>query len=304
MLWPLLLFAAGLEGSWFAQTSLPFVPGARTLLQIDTAIQSASVVEFGQGETLQRQLISGAGGQSAVDGRGRPIFPYVKMILETIGDPITADGSIPGGVRRATPEVLVIGAAGMVIPDHLVRRGWRVTAVDVDRHSTELARALLGRPVDPRVDFVVNDGRAYLHERLRKRVPPADVVVLDAYTGSVAPEHLTTEEFAGLLARSGRRVVVNTFTDSQLRSEHAARTAATLRAALPGLGMRAAGHGLVLGNFVFCAPDCAGFQPVEAAASGILPYTDDRGGAAHDLARLAELRQRLALQYRGSEQAR
>jgi len=37
--------------------------------------------------------------------------------------------------------------------------------------------------MDSRVDFVVNDGRAYLHERLRKRVPPAEVVVLDAYTG-------------------------------------------------------------------------------------------------------------------------
>jgi MFS family permease len=288
-LWPLLLLAAGLWSSWFAQTSLPFARGARRLLQIDTAIQSASVIEFGEGETLQRQLISGAGGQSAVDGRGRPVFPYIKMILETIGDPPTAGGAL---------EVLVIGAAGMVIPDYLVKRGWRVTAVDVDRHSLELARALLGRPMDPRVDFVVNDGRAYLQERLRKRVPPAEVVVLDAYTGSVAPEHLTTEEFARLLARSGRRVLINTFTDFELRSRHAARTATTLRAALPGLGVRAAGHGLVLGNFVYCAPDCAGFRPVAAAASGAQLYTDDRGGAAHDLARLAELRQRLTNETR------
>jgi len=91
----------------------------------------------------------------------------------------------------------------MVIPDHLVRRGWRVTAGMWTATLSSCPSA--ARPSDgsPR-GFVVNDGRPTCTRDCGKTRPASRSCCADAYTGSVAPEHLTTEEFLGLLTRAGR----------------------------------------------------------------------------------------------------
>ena len=140
-------------------------------------------------------LLSINGAQSSHIDPDRPDtldFEYMRQAAAVIAD------RWPG--RNEPLRVLHLGAAGCAMPRYLAHRypQSRHVAVEIDAELARLAREWFDLPRAPRLRIRVGDARE-VTESLREQT--RDVVMRDAFAGSVTPEHLTTVEFTESVQR-------------------------------------------------------------------------------------------------------
>lgn len=90
-------------------------------------------------------------------------------------------------------HVLMIGCGGGTLATMLRRAGVKVTIVDIDARSFDIARTYFHMPED--VDCHVADGEAFL----KKYHGTFDAVVLDAYADNEIPLHFRKKRFFNLM---------------------------------------------------------------------------------------------------------
>lgn len=101
----------------------------------------------------------------------------------------------------AAPRTLFIGGGGYVLPRYLLWRlpGSRVEVVEIDPAVTRVAQGALGLAPAPGMRIWHEDGRQFLRRRPRAR--RYDLIFSDVFRDAYSiPYHLTTLEFAGLIA--------------------------------------------------------------------------------------------------------
>lgn len=132
----------------------------------------------------------------------------------------------------------------------------RVTCVELDPAVVELAQRYFGVQPGPRLELVTGDGRVYL-ARARESF---DVILLDAYQGTLVPFHLVTREFFAILKRrlSPGGVVAQNIVPRVLDLD---RMVATARAEFANVDLYRAG-----GNWVLIAYDGAARSDAELKA--------------------------------------
>jgi len=91
--------------------------------------------------------------------------------------------------RGQSTKILVIGLGGGAIPIFLERRGFDVTAVDIDPVIVELAEKYMGLE-NFTGKIVVEDARVFLNRSTEKY----GAIVLDAFSADAPPFHLSTRE--------------------------------------------------------------------------------------------------------------
>ncbi|WP_169053951.1 fused MFS/spermidine synthase [Agromyces sp. H66] len=176
---------------------------------------------------------------------------YTRMVASMI------DGCRePGRPIRA----LHLGAGGLTIPRYVgaTRPGSVQHVVELHRELLEFVLGAL--PLDDDVDLTIeyDDGRAAV-ERATRTGGGYDIAVVDVFSGSVSPRHMSTAEFftelGGLLAPGGI-IVVNTLATRALSmSREVGATLASLELEVVALAARAVVAGESLGNVVFAASD-------------------------------------------------
>ncbi|QRY60942.1 fused MFS/spermidine synthase [Gordonia sp. PDNC005] len=143
-------------------------------------------------------LLSINGAQSSHIDPDRPEqldFEYMRQAAAAIADRYR---------EASTPlRVLHLGAAACALPRFLAHRypQSRHVAVEIDADLARLAREWFDLPRAPRLRIRVGDARDVTESLLPET---RDVVMRDAFSGSVTPEHLTTAEFT----RAVQRVLV------------------------------------------------------------------------------------------------
>lgn len=108
-----------------------------------------------------------------------------------------------GVVAKPQPaRVLFIGLGGGSAPVKFLHDYPSLQAVDVveiDPEVVKVARDFFALPEDPRLRVITQDGRLFVEHAARAvargEVAPYDLVVIDAYSSSTIPYHLTTLEF-------------------------------------------------------------------------------------------------------------
>jgi predicted membrane-bound spermidine synthase len=134
---------------------------------------------------------------------------------------VTADGAVLDHTefmirlsQTYAPEAqnaLVLGMAAGIIPQHLQRRGLKVTAVEINPNSLQAAQEYFN--FDARaVEVHIEDARTFV-----RRHPGAyDLVVSDLFHGDCTPDYLLTLEFFRELRACLRPegvVIINTYFD-------------------------------------------------------------------------------------------
>ena len=80
-----------------------------------------------------------------------------------------------------------------------------VDAVEIDPEVVKVARDFFALPKDPRLRVITQDGRLFVEQTgraiARGQTVPYDLVVIDAYSESTIPYHLTTLEFLQLVRK-------------------------------------------------------------------------------------------------------
>lgn len=107
----------------------------------------------------------------------------------------------------------------------------RVTAVEIDPEVVELAREWFGYAHDARIEFVVADAAAWVHETHE----PYELVVVDAFIEDRVPTSMQTAEFASAVARCvapGGWLLFNCMVDDPERRTDARRVERALYTAL------------------------------------------------------------------------
>ena len=96
-------------------------------------------------------------------------------------------------------RVLEIGLGGgrvaMYLHDFIPRL--EVTCVELDPGVVELAQLFFGVRPDPRLRLITRDGRVYMAGARET----FDIVLIDAYQGTLVPFHLVTREFYAIVKR-------------------------------------------------------------------------------------------------------
>ena len=173
-------------------------------------------------------------------------------------------------------RILHLGAGALTIPRYVA-----ATRPGSVQHVVELHRELFdfvldALPLDDGVELTVefDDGRAAV-ERAARVEGGYDLAVVDVFSGSVSPRHLSTVEFfesLRLLLGPSAVVVVNTLATPGLTMSR--EVCATLESVMPevvALASTAVVAGESLGNVVFAASDSplpGGFLAERANASG------------------------------------
>ncbi|MGQ0385261.1 MAG: spermidine synthase [Gammaproteobacteria bacterium] len=123
----------------------------------------------------------------------------------------------------------------------------RVTCIELDPGVVELAQRYFGVRPGPRLDIVTSDGRVYM----ARATDVFDVILVDAYQGTLVPFHLVTREFYAILQRrlAPGGVVAQNIMPRVLDLD---RMMATARAVFANVDLYRAG-----GNWVLIAHDGA-----------------------------------------------
>ncbi len=108
-----------------------------------------------------------------------------------------------GIVAHPKPErVLFIGLGGGSAPKkflHDYPSIKQIDIVEIDPQVAEVAYRFFDLPKNPKLQVLVQDGRLLIAKKAREiaagRVNPYDMVLIDAYSESTIPYHLTTVEF-------------------------------------------------------------------------------------------------------------
>jgi hypothetical protein len=209
-----------------------------------------SVRVVGAEGNRHRLLVDGL--EAAVVDRGDPThldFPYMRWIADVLDV----------GWRAGTPlRGVHVGGGGCVLPRYVAatRPGSDSEVYEIDSAVLAALEAVLDVRAEPGLRVRLGDGRTLLNGR---PAHSADVVVTDAFSGPVVPEHLTTAEFQAQVRRvlrPGGVHVVNLIDGPPLRA--ARRQAATLRDAFSEvvlLAPRGVIAGRRTGNLVLAAAD-------------------------------------------------
>jgi len=177
---------------------------------------SGEITVFRDPKTGLLTYTQGGYEQSAADRHGVSTATYIHALYGLI-------------VQTRAKSVLVIGCGGGSLARMLAEAGARVTVVDVDPASFELARWYFGLP--EACDCHVADGGAFLEASEQTY----DAIVLDAYHAAEMPAHLASREFFALVKRRlapGGAFFVNAFVrddDDPFARETAARLSAVWR---------------------------------------------------------------------------
>jgi spermidine synthase len=197
-----------------------------------------------------RLLVDGL--EAAVVDRSDPThldFPYMRWIADVVDV----------GWRAGAPlRAVHVGGGGCVLPRYLaaIRPGSDSEAYESDAAVLAALQGVLDLRAQPGLRVRLGDGRALLAGRAARS---ADLVITDAFSGPVVPEHLTTVEFQAVVRRvlrPGGVHVVNLIDGPPLRA--ARRQAATLHHAFAEvvlLAPRAVVAGRRTGNLVLAAAD-------------------------------------------------
>jgi predicted membrane-bound spermidine synthase len=168
-------------GSEPVVTGNPPLP-TRVVEIVESPYAEIRVVERG----AERFLLLDGGAHTIVrieDGQAK--HPYV-IVTDLARDLFDREGTL-----------LLLGLGGGAVAEAWARRGWKVTAVEIDSAVTEIARRHFGlRPYH--ADVHHGDARRFL----RTTQGRYDVIVYDAYGSGAIPFHLVTaENFAEAKAR-------------------------------------------------------------------------------------------------------
>jgi spermidine synthase len=155
-------------------------------------------------------------------------------------------------------RALHLGAGGLTIPRYLgaTRPGSAQHVVELHRELLEFVLDVL--PLEEGTELTVeyDDARVAV-ERAARSAGGYDVAVVDVFSGSVAPRHLSTAEFftsLGELLASDGIIIVNTLaTAGADTGREIAATLASVRAEVMALVSPAVLDGTSLGNIVFSA---------------------------------------------------
>ncbi|HEY5347151.1 MAG TPA: fused MFS/spermidine synthase [Rhizomicrobium sp.] len=121
-----------------------------------------------------------ADNQSVADRRGVSLADYIHAIYSFL--------------RQAkSRNVLMIGGGGGTLATMLRRAGVKVTIVDIDGLSFEIARRYFKMPST--VECHVGDGASFLRRSARR----FDAIVLDAFSDEVIPKHFLRSSFFDLV---------------------------------------------------------------------------------------------------------
>jgi spermidine synthase len=120
--------------------------------------------------------VQGGYSQSEADCNGVSLTSYIHAIYGLLA-------------QTASCRVLMIGCGGGTLATMLARENRSVTIVDINPASIALAQRYFSLP--PEVISHVEDGQAFL-KRSRETY---DAIVVDAFVGGDAPEHLCSLKF-------------------------------------------------------------------------------------------------------------
>lgn len=189
---------------------------------------------------------------------------------------------------RLPIRVLHLGAGGLTIPRYV-----GATRPGSVQHVVELHRELFdfvldALPLDDEIELTVefDDGRAAV-ERAARTGGGYDLAIVDVFSGSVAPRHMSTAEFftelGQLLAPEGV-IVVNTLASPRLvMSREVGATLASLHPVVVALASPAVLADASLGNVVFAASAVApAVDEIEQGANSGPRPIDVLHGAALD----------------------
>ncbi len=112
------------------------------------------------------------------------------------------------GKNAAPIRVLCLGGGGYAFPQALLktRPGSEIVVVEIDPGVTRAAQEAFGLAKDAPIEIHHLDARRFVAEAVRRNrevpgsVPPFDVILCDSLGEYDIPWHLTTREFAGLVA--------------------------------------------------------------------------------------------------------
>jgi spermidine synthase len=121
-------------------------------------------------------------------------FAYVRRFADVV------DLLAPPG---AAIDALHLGGGGFTLPRYVAatRPGSRSEVAELDRELVALAQAELGLQTGRALRVRAYDAREVLE---RRASDSADIVVLDAFLGTLVPRHLRTTEFLAEAARALR----------------------------------------------------------------------------------------------------
>lgn len=183
-----LIVIALLVMKWRSGAARLPVSGNGVLYERDTLYNHIAVVQSGS----RRYLRFDNSLQSAID-LNKPldqVFRYTSFLhLGVVAKPQPA-------------RALFIGLGGGSAPMkflHDYPSLQAVDAVEIDPEVVKVARDFFTLPEDPRLQVITQDGRLFVEQTgraiTRGQAAPYDLVVIDAYSSSTIPYHLTTLEF-------------------------------------------------------------------------------------------------------------
>lgn len=148
----------------------------------------------GPSGSLNRVLLNNRIGQTLYSHHtGCSVWPYVYYV------------STLAAAREEKGNALLLGLAGGTVAGELQEIGYKVTAVDLDPRTYDLAREFFGLAAE--VEFVTDDARHFLNTSTESY----DLIVLDLFAGENQPEHVLTheafEKMTGLLSPTGEILI-------------------------------------------------------------------------------------------------
>jgi predicted membrane-bound spermidine synthase len=119
-------------------------------------------------------------------------------------DPIDSLVAREGNGKKA----LVLGLGGGSIANVFIKKGYEVTAVELDERIYRVAKKYFG--LDPSVNVVIDDARHYVNQ-LKERY---DYIVIDVFHGEDPPYYVLTKESIGKMKENitaAGKIIVNTY---------------------------------------------------------------------------------------------
>ncbi|MGE0706758.1 MAG: spermidine synthase [Planctomycetota bacterium] len=233
-----------------------------------------------------------------VHGREDPARPREPMAYFAREAPlgVALEAWSAAAPRGSSALVIGLGVGGM-LPYARPGQRWRFYELDplVERVARERFDYL--RDARAGVEVAIGDGRLLLEAEARRRAPPHELLVLDAFNGDAVPVHLLTEEaFALYTARlAPRGLLVCNVTCRWLRLEpliarHAARLGLSGVARAERVDAAARRRGRADSRCVVLARSPAALEPLRARGFTDLgppaarTWTDDRASVLELLA--------------------
>ncbi len=129
-------------------------------------------------------------------------FQRIDIVQEPDGKAIYLDGvpyyqsgdlqwfnyyisALPGALLKNKGDALVIGSGSLNSTNHLLKEGYSVTTVDIDKEVANLGLKYFSKLNSPKFKLVIDDARAYVHNLGSKKF---DLIVMD----TPAPYHIQT----------------------------------------------------------------------------------------------------------------